>query len=411
MRGAAIATGLSAMGAGLLLMLVPDAGPELSLALACLVGGFGLLALAPSSPEAFTGAISRFGVGRPRLVWPLRVATVATAPAAGAGPVAYAALSFLQAVRGSTAKGERPDGRRVAGTGLVGLACLLAASGTGATLGPEVVVWAVSAAAAALSLFWWWPAVADRSRGQILMFGLIVLYLLAGTVGVAPANSTPKVSAGLAGAVGVLLVLAPRWLRTSRELAVEREERARADERADVAARVHDSVLQTLALIQSRADDAAEVKALARSQERRLRAQLFAAPEPLNGASIAGALRAAAGEVEDDHHVNIDVVTVGDGPMDEASAALVFAAREALANAARHAPDAPISLFGEVGEGRVTAFVRDRGPGFDLEAIPDDRRGVRESIIARMERHGGHAALRTAPGGGCEVRLSTRPGP
>jgi len=103
--------------------------------------------------------------------------------------------------------------------------------------------------------------------------------------------------------------------------------------------------------------------------------------------------------------VKIEVVAVGDGPLDEPSAALVAAAREALFNAARHAPDAPVSLFVEVDDRRVAAYVRDRGPGFDLAAVPADRRGVTDSIVARMVRHGGHATVRTAPGGGCEVRL------
>ena len=103
--------------------------------------------------------------------------------------------------------------------------------------------------------------------------------------------------------------------------------------------------------------------------------------------------------------MKVEVVTVGDAPLDDRSAALVAAAREALFNAVQHAPDAPVSLFSEVDERRVAAYVRDRGPGFDLETIPADRRGVTDSIVARMVRHGGHAAVRTAPGGGCEVRL------
>jgi signal transduction histidine kinase len=178
------------------------------------------------------------------------------------------------------------------------------------------------------------------------------------------------------------------------------------EERAEVAELVHDSVLQTLALIQSRADDPGEVKALARSQERALRARLFGSPDPdAEPSSIATALRAMAAEVEDAHRVKIDVVTVGDGPLDERAAALVAAAREALFNAARHAPEAPLSLFSEVDERRIEAFVRDRGPGFDLAAVPADRRGITDSIVARMVRHGGHAVVRTAPGGGCEVRL------
>ena len=212
------------------------------------------------------------------------------------------------------------------------------------------------------------------------------------------------VLAGLAGALLATIIFGPRWLRSARASAAARAQAARANERAELAGVVHDSVLQTLALIQSRADDPAEVKALARRQERDLRARLFGGPDarPL---SMAGALRSVAAEVEDAHRVKVDVVIIGDARLDEDSAALVASAREALFNAAKHAPDAPLSLFAEIDERKVSAYVRDRGPGFDLETIPQDRRGVRDSIMARMVRHGGHAAVRTAPGGGCEVRL------
>ena len=214
------------------------------------------------------------------------------------------------------------------------------------------------------------------------------------------------VPAGIAGALLATIVFAPRWLRSSRAAATERAQIARSDERAEVAGVVHDSVLQTLALIQSRADDPKEVRALARAQERDLRARLFGEADPeARPASIAMALRAAAAEVEDAHRIKIDVVTVGDAPLDEPALALVAAAREAMLNAVRHAPGTPVSLFAEVDDGRVAAYVRDRGPGFDLETIPEDRRGVTDSIVARMVRHGGHAAVRTAPGGGCEVAL------
>jgi signal transduction histidine kinase len=233
----------------------------------------------------------------------------------------------------------------------------------------------------------------------------VLLWLAAGLAGVDDSH-TGVIAAVAVGALLAILVAGPRWLRTSRALASERIERARATERSELAEVVHDSVLQTLALIQTRADDPAEVKALARRQERDLRARLFGAPDPAAAAtSIASALRSVAAEVEDTARVKIDVVTLGDAPLDEAATALVAAAREALLNAAKHASEAPISLFCEVDEHRVSAFVRDRGPGFDRHAIPEDRRGVRDSIVARMVRHGGRTSVRTAPGGGCEVRL------
>jgi phage shock protein PspC (stress-responsive transcriptional regulator) len=198
------------------------------------------------------------------------------------------------------------------------------------------------------------------------------------------------------------LILAPWWLRLVRGLAAERAERIRSQERAEMAAHLHDSVLQTLALVQRRADDPGEVAALARRQERELRAWLNNAPRP--GGTVAAALEAAAAEVEASHGVAVDVVAVGDAPLDEVGEAVVAAAREALVNAAKFA-GGPVSVYAEAGDERIEVFVRDRGPGFELDDVPGDRRGVRESILGRMERHGGHAQIHTAAGGGTEVEL------
>ena len=204
--------------------------------------------------------------------------------------------------------------------------------------------------------------------------------------------------------VAATVILAPWWLRLVRGLAAERAARIRSQERAEVAAHLHDSVLQTLALVQKRADDPRAVAALARRQERELRAWLNAS-RPAGTVTLAAALEAAAAEVEGDHHVPIDVVTVGDGPLDDGAAALVAAAREALVNASKFAGPGPIALFAEMEDGRAEVFVRDRGPGFEPDAVPADRRGVRDSIVARMERHGGHATVHSTPGQGTEVEL------
>jgi signal transduction histidine kinase len=208
--------------------------------------------------------------------------------------------------------------------------------------------------------------------------------------------------------VAVAIILAPWWIRLVRGLADERAARIRSQERAEVAAHLHDSVLQTLALVQKRADDPREVAALARRQERELRAWLNNT-RPTGDVTLASALEAAAAEVEADHQVPIEVVTVGDGPLDEAAAALVAAAREALVNASKFAGPEPISLYAEVTDGRVEVFVRDRGPGFDADEVPHDRRGVRDSIVGRMERHGGHATVHSTPGHGTEVELVIEP--
>jgi signal transduction histidine kinase/phage shock protein PspC (stress-responsive transcriptional regulator) len=244
------------------------------------------------------------------------------------------------------------------------------------------------------------PAAGRAAVGAALVVGGALVFLALNR-DLAPARDViaPVVVILIAAA----LILAPWWLRLVRGLAAERAERVRSQERAELAAHLHDSVLQTLALMQKRADDPREVAALARRQERELRAWL-------NGrrpdeASLAAALEAAAQEVEDDHGVPVEVVTVGDGPLDERGAALVAAAREALVNAAKFAGPEPISLYAEVEGERVEVFVRDRGPGFDPGAVPADRRGLRESIVGRMERHGGRATLHTVPGQGTEVEL------
>jgi signal transduction histidine kinase len=204
--------------------------------------------------------------------------------------------------------------------------------------------------------------------------------------------------------VVLVLILAPWWLRLVRGLGAERAERIRSQERSEVAAHLHDSVLQTLALMQKRAGDPREVANLARRQERELRAWLNGRrAEP--GDSLASSLEAAAAEVEETHGVPIDVVAVGDAPLDERGAALVAATREALVNAAKFGDGAAVSLYAEVGEDRTEVFVRDRGPGFELAGVPEDRRGVRESILGRMRRHGGRAAIHSAPGEGTEVEL------
>jgi signal transduction histidine kinase len=217
----------------------------------------------------------------------------------------------------------------------------------------------------------------------------------------------------LGSAVGVVAIvamlvglgLAPWFLRLGRSLASERAARIREQERAELGAHLHDSVLQTLALIQKRASDPREVAGLARRQERELRRWLLEGSESSEQDSVAAALERAAAEVEELHRVPIEVVTVGDGPLNGRLEAVVQAAREAMTNAAKFAGSERVDLYAEVEADRVEVFVRDRGVGFDTAAIPSDRRGVRDSIIARMERHEGRAAVHSTPGQGTEVEL------
>jgi signal transduction histidine kinase len=215
--------------------------------------------------------------------------------------------------------------------------------------------------------------------------------------------------AALVVAVALILISAPFWAAMVRRLGSERVARARSDERAEVAAHLHDSVLQTLALIQKRSDDPEQVARLSRRQERELREWLADDRPDRPDERLADALRAAAAEIEDSHGAPIEAIVIGDAPLDERREALVAAAREALTNAAKFASDGgPVRLYAEIEKGDARVFIDDRGPGFDPESIPTDRHGVRESIIGRMKRYGGRAEIRSEPGDGTEVELTLR---
>ncbi|AKJ11282.1 ATP-binding protein [Streptomyces puniciscabiei] len=248
-----------------------------------------------------------------------------------------------------------------------------------------------------------------RAAGGVLLVtaGVTAIFWLQGSA----AHLGAVLQAALAVLVGITLLAGPYLVRMTQDLSEERLMRIRAQERAEVAAHVHDSVLHTLTLIQRNADNAGEVRRLARAQERDLRTWLYKpegtgkdeADEP---DTVAEAVRRSAAEVEDKHGVPIEVVIVGDCPLDERTGAQMQAAREAMVNAAKYGGEGgAVQVYAEV-EGRtVFVSVRDRGPGFDLDSIPADRMGVRESIIGRMERNGGTARLRSVPGGGTEVEL------
>ncbi|MFI5696271.1 PspC domain-containing protein [Kribbella sp. NPDC051586] len=208
----------------------------------------------------------------------------------------------------------------------------------------------------------------------------------------------------LLAVVGIGVIAGPWVHRLSRDLNSERAERVRSQERADMAAHLHDSVLQTLALIQKQADDPKAVARLARSQERELRSWLYDEDDTADQ-TIAGAAKRAAAEVEDSHGVPIEVITVGDCDLTEPLSSMVRAARESMVNAAKHSGAAKIDVFVEVDGDRVEMFVRDRGKGFVVDEVPDDRLGLRHSVMGRMERHGGRATVRSDPETGTEVRL------
>jgi signal transduction histidine kinase len=218
------------------------------------------------------------------------------------------------------------------------------------------------------------------------------------------ATARDMVVAGLLGMLGLGIVVGPWIARLAADFAAERAERVRTQERADVAAHLHDSVLQTLALIQKNAQNGPMVARLARSQERDLRSWLYVGDRVGEG-TAAAALRGVAAEAEDAYAVTVEVVNVGDCDIDERVQPLINAAREAVANAAKHAGTGKIDVYAEVSALAVDVFVRDRGQGFDLDQIAEDRLGVRNSIIDRMTRHGGSAEVSSAPGEGTEVRL------
>jgi len=206
--------------------------------------------------------------------------------------------------------------------------------------------------------------------------------------------------------VGLALLGGPWWIRLTSQLGAERAERIRGEERAEIAARLHDSVLQTLALIQRNVDSPREVTRLARGQERELRRLLYGTRSA--GGQLGEELRAAAAEVEDAYAVTVDVVVVGDVALDDALAAACAAAREAMVNAARHSGATDVSVYAEVEADTVSVFVRDRGVGFEPAAVAADRQGVRGSIIGRVERGGGTVSIRSSPGGGTEVAIRMR---
>ena len=243
---------------------------------------------------------------------------------------------------------------------------------------------------------------ARLAAGVGLLFSALALFAV--QPGQAGVSRDVLVAAAL-GVAGLALTVGPWLFRLAGDLSEERAERVRSQERADVAAHLHDSVLQTLSLIQKHAEDGRAVARLARAQERDLRSWLYA-EEAGPKTSVAGALRAVAAEVEDSYGTPIEVVTVGDLPSSERSQPLLLAAREAMVNAAKHSGADRIDVYAEMSTELTELFVRDRGRGFDPTQVSADRLGVRHSIIDRMRRHGGIAEIKSAQGQGAEVRLS-----
>jgi signal transduction histidine kinase/phage shock protein PspC (stress-responsive transcriptional regulator) len=404
------------------------------------------------------GIARRYGVD----VWLVRFGFVVIAAAGGLGVVAYA-LGWLLIPAGHAGSESRPGvptGRAAVevalGTGLLLLSALLTFRALGIWFS-DAIVWPLVLVASGGALIWRSslgskeakaepppsaalvapespappppPASARpaperaattlrditgaegrRTAASISRTGLGIALVFA--AGIVFLQTTGALSAARDVLLSVLVavivlgvIFAPWIVRLVRSLTSERSERIRSQERAEVAAHLHDSVLQTLAMVQRSASDPQEVATLARRQERELRAWLAGRPAPGQAARLAPAMEAAAADVERRYGVPVEVVIVGDRELDPGLEAMVAAAREAMTNAAKFGEGSPVDVYGESAGGRTQVFIRDRGPGFDPSVIPADRRGVRESIVGRMERHHGRATITSSAATGTEVEL------
>ncbi|RJL23628.1 PspC domain-containing protein [Bailinhaonella thermotolerans] len=351
----------------------------------------------------------------------LRLAFLLLTVLDGVGVLAYAALWIFTPSEPYEGEEPRRDWSQFAAYIALGVALGAISTLTGAGAG-GVAFWPLAVGGiGALILFQqadpaqrqrWMSSTMGQTRQAWLRILAGVLLIAGGLVGfLAAKGELVRASSGLLFTVvvvaGIALVAAPWLMRLMAELRRERRERIRQEERAEMAAHLHDSVLHTLTLIQRNANDPREVARLARSQERELRNWLYQ-PRQDADATLAAAVRRIAAEVEDDHGIPVEVVCVGDCPLDERLGAALQSTREALVNAAKHAETPVISVYAEAEPEEVTIFVRDRGKGFDLADVPEDRMGVRQSIIGRMERNGGSARLRTSPGEGTEWQLTVK---
>jgi signal transduction histidine kinase len=353
----------------------------------------------------------------------LRVGFVVTSLLGGFGVVLYAA--FWAVVPQST---DDPDHReansrsQLIGFAVLGVSILLVAQLLG--FGPGLL-WPAVAGVAGAAILWRqaddaqrlrWRSVTARQtrliaegegRHALLRYGAGLLLVIVGMASFLAAHDgfgqvRRAALPVFVVVLGLLLVVSPWMIQTFRQLTDERTARIREHERVELAGRVHDSMLQTLTLIQRRADDPEEVLRLVRRSERKLRGWLYTPSVP---ESLRAAILALAADAEDTYAVNVDVVMVGEATTTPAVDALVQAVREAVVNAAKHSGATQISVYAEAGAEDITVFVRDRGRGFEVDEIPADRFGVRESVVARMQRHGGEAEIRSTPGNGTEVRL------
>ena len=336
----------------------------------------------------------------------VRIALTALTLLGGVGAMAYAGLwIFTPALDDAPSTRRSPLSLMLVFLALVGSAVgVLGVSGASLSVAVPLAVVAVGAVLAWLAY----------DRGLNTPVGLVAVaagavLVIGGVVVAAVTWESGSGSAILATAltlVGFGALVVPLVLKLWRSLSQEQAAKAVSEERAEIAARLHDSVLQTLALIQKRAGDSREVTRLARAQERELRAWLFDAPSAAPTTCF-GALEAACGEVEDLFDMRVSAVTVGeDAELTESAKLLIQAAREAMVNVGKHAGVDAVDVYAELLAGELSIFVRDRGVGFDVDAIPADRHGIRDSIRARVEGTGGRVRISSTPGEGTEVELA-----
>ena len=255
-----------------------------------------------------------------------------------------------------------------------------------------------------------WMNLSPRGTQLLSMLGGIALIfmgwaLYVHNVSIPGWGTSPRriVASGFVMIVGIVVAVMPWANAMLQRLTHEQALKEREEERADMTAHLHDGVLQTLALIQLHSEEPTTVFALARSQERELREWLYQ-ERSTSDRSVGAGLKQIAAEVEDEHGKPIEVVTVGDARPSAQTDALLDATRQALVNAVTHGGE-PVSLYCEASDTMVEVFVRDHGEGFDMDAIPPDRLGIRESIIGRVKRRGGTVEIVSRAGWGTEVRM------
>jgi signal transduction histidine kinase len=342
----------------------------------------------------------------------VRAAFIVLLLAGGAGGVLYL-IGTAVAVEGEDAAADPPEGRQAVALFLIFLGLLFAFRSLGFWFG-DTIVWSGMLLAFGGAAIWDRTELfntADSAGFAPMRIRIVAgaLLLLAGFVSFSSSLEAieslgPAITAAALTAAGFMVIFGPWTISLLRDLNEERRNRIRSDERTEMAAHLHDSVLQTLALIQ-RTDDPKRMITLARAQERDLRGWLY----DQDGGEETGlrqALDKTASNVESKHDVPVEVVLVGDMPMDDRSTALVAAAGEAMTNAAKHSGVAKISVFAEVRDDAAEVFVTDQGRGFDPTEVEEDRHGISDSIMGRMVRQGGEAEITSEPGEGTEVRLT-----